>query len=191
MFSQSPTNSYQELFSHLIKKTWSKHRHQANNPPLEVKPKHQQQAKDTPVKKPQTGYKPLNQYFHAQFRLRIDARTFVPDKKVFDAAFEPEYIVSFENNFKDLEVIRHSTCGDVNEEMRRLKERMVGRGLMKDWCAVYEFIDDSPEPKWGKPPVIVVGPKAEGRTHDGKEEAKEKEDKAEKKVDDSGVEKDE
>lgn len=159
MFLQTPIDSYQEKFNHLIKTTWSKDRDQASHPPLtEVKPIYQQQAKDRPVKELPSGYKPLNKYFHSQFRLRLDARSFVPDKKVFDAAFEPEFIVSFENNFKDLELIRHSTCGDVDEEMKRLKARMLEHGLMRDWSTVYKFIDDSPEPKFGETPVNVVGP---------------------------------
>ena len=159
MFLRTPIDSYQERLNHLIKTTRSKDRHQASHPPLaEVKPIYQQQAKATLVKELPLGYKPCNKYFHAQFRLRLDARSFVPDKKVFDAAFEPEFIVSFENNFKDLEVVRHSTCGDVDKEMKRLRARMLKHGLMRDWSTVYKFIDDSPEPKLGKPPVNVVGP---------------------------------
>ncbi|KAJ4017829.1 hypothetical protein NW752_001736 [Fusarium irregulare] len=159
MFSQPTIDSYQEKFSHLIKTAGSKDQHQASNPPLaEVKPIYQQQAKDTSVKELPSGYKPSNKYFHAQFRLQVDARTFVPDKKVFDAAFRPRYIVSLENNFKDLELICHSKGGDVNEEMKTLKAKMVEHGLMGDWSAACKFIDDSPEPKLGKPPVNVVGP---------------------------------
>lgn len=51
---------------------------------------------------------------------------------------------------------------------------------MKDWCAVYEFIDDSPEPKLGKPSVIV-----EEKTHDGKEED-ESQEESKKEIIDSG-----
>ena len=97
----------------------------------------------------------------------------MPDKKVFGAAFRPRYIVSFENNFKDLELICNSKGGDVNEEMKALKAKMVEHGLMGDWSTAYKFIGDSPEPKLGKPPVNVVGPKIEEKAHDGNEDGRE------------------
>lgn len=133
----------------------------------------------------------MNKYFHAQFRLRPNARTLVPDKEVFDDTFRPKYIVSLKNHFTDLELICHSICGDVEKETRFLNDRMRKRGLMKDWCAVYEFIDDNPEPKLGKPPVSVVGPKTQRKADDRKEEGKEREKKAEERVKGSGVKRDE
>ncbi|KAJ4128157.1 hypothetical protein NW768_008442 [Fusarium equiseti] len=152
---------------------------------------YQQQAKDISVEKLPAGYKPLNKYFHAQFSLQPEARSFVPGKEAFDAILKPRYIVSFENNFKDLQLICHSTCGDVDEETRRLKERMTKHGLMHDWGRVDQFIDDSPEPKWVTPLVIDVGPKTQEETDDGGEEKKEKEGKAEKRINDSSEGKEE